>query len=48
VPLFHITLWIEGQPIDNQICNLIQSWIIRQFWLRKHRDKEIEIKIAKL
>ncbi len=48
VPLFHLTLWIEGQPIDNQTCNLIQSWIIRQFWLRKHWDKEIEIKIANL
>ena len=48
VPLFHLTLWIDGNLVDNLICNQIQSWIIRQFWFRKYSKMEIKIKNAKL
>jgi hypothetical protein len=48
VPLFHLTLWIKAELIDNSTCNWIQAWIIRQFWLKAYPATEFEIKSATL
>jgi 5S rRNA maturation endonuclease (ribonuclease M5) len=43
VPLFYLTLKIKGERVDNLTCNQIQSWIIREFWLRQNPEAEINI-----
>jgi DNA primase len=43
VPLFHLTLRMNGERVDNITCNQIQSWIIREFWLRKSPEAGINI-----
>jgi hypothetical protein len=41
VPLFQLTLKINGERAENLTCNRIQSWIIRELWLRKSPEAEI-------
>ncbi len=48
VPLFYLTLKTNGERADAQTCNLIQSWIVREFWLRNYSETEIIIKAVKL
>ncbi len=43
VPLFYLTLRTDGERVDNLTCNQIQSWIIREFWLRQNPEAEINI-----
>jgi hypothetical protein len=43
VPLFHLTLRLNGERADNLTCNRIQSWIIREFWLRQSPEAEISV-----
>jgi hypothetical protein len=40
VPLFHITLKANGKWLENETCNQIQSWILREFWLRQNPKAE--------
>jgi 5S rRNA maturation endonuclease (ribonuclease M5) len=40
VPLFHITLKANGKRLENETCNQIQSWILREFWLRQNPEAE--------
>ncbi len=42
VPLFYLTLKIKGERAENLTCNEIQSWIIREFWLRKSPEAEFD------
>ncbi len=48
VPLFHITLYLNGEriPHENLVCNQIAAWIIEDLWLKQHA--EAEIKVVKL
>ncbi len=43
VPLYHLTVKISGERADNLTCNQIQSWIIREFWLRRSPEAEISL-----
>ncbi len=43
VPLFHLTLRRNGERVDNITCNQIQSWILREFWLRQSPETEISV-----
>ncbi|MGI8494364.1 MAG: toprim domain-containing protein [Pyrinomonadaceae bacterium] len=40
VPLFHITLKANGKWLENETCNQIQSWVLREFWLRQNSKAE--------
>ncbi len=42
VPLFQLTIKINGERAENLACNRIQSWIIRELWLRKSPKAEID------
>jgi hypothetical protein len=41
LPLFHLTVRANGERVENLTCNEIQSWIIRELWLRKSPEAEI-------
>jgi hypothetical protein len=43
VPLFNLTLRRNGKRVDNITCNQIQSWILREFWLRQSSEAEISV-----
>jgi hypothetical protein len=43
VPSFYLTVKISGERADNLTCNRIQSWIIREFWLRQSPEAEISV-----
>jgi hypothetical protein len=43
VPLYHLTVKISGERADNLTCNQIQSWLIREFWLRQSPEAEISV-----
>jgi 5S rRNA maturation endonuclease (ribonuclease M5) len=43
VPLFHITLKANGKWLENETCNRIQSWVLREFWLRQSPEAEISV-----
>jgi hypothetical protein len=43
VPLFHLTVRASGERVENLTCNEIQSWIIRELWLRRRPEAEINI-----
>jgi hypothetical protein len=43
VPLFLLMLKTDGERADNLTCNEIQSWIIRELWLRKSPKAEINV-----
>jgi hypothetical protein len=43
VPLFHLTVKRNGERLENIACNLIQSWILREFWLRQTPEAEISV-----
>jgi hypothetical protein len=43
VPLFHITLKTDGKWLENETCNQIQSWVLREFWLRQSPEAEISV-----
>jgi hypothetical protein len=43
VPLFLLMLKTDGERADNLTCNEIQSWIIREFWLRRSPEAEISV-----
>jgi hypothetical protein len=42
VPLFHLTPRSNEERLKNLTCNKIQSWIIREFWLRQNPKTEID------
>jgi DNA primase len=41
VPLLQLTLKINGERVENLTCNRIQSWIVRELWLRQSPEAEI-------
>jgi hypothetical protein len=41
VPLFLLTLKLDDKRVEDVTCNQIQSWILREFWLRKSPEAEI-------
>jgi hypothetical protein len=43
VPLFHLTLKAGGKWLENETCNQIQAWILREFWLRQNPEAEISV-----
>jgi hypothetical protein len=43
VPLFHLTLKSDGKWLENETCNQIQSWILREFWLRQNPKAEFGV-----
>jgi hypothetical protein len=43
VPLFHVTLKANGKWLENETCNQIQSWVLRQFWLRQNPQAEFGV-----
>jgi hypothetical protein len=43
VPLFYATLKVNGKHADASTCTEIQSWILREFWLRKSPGAEVDI-----
>jgi hypothetical protein len=43
VPLFHLTVKRNGERLENITCNQIQSWILREFWLRQTPEAEISV-----
>jgi hypothetical protein len=43
VPLFLLTVKRNGERLENITCNQIQSWIIREHWLRQTPEAEIDI-----
>ncbi len=43
VPLFHLTVKKGGERLENITCNQIQSWILREFWLRRSSKAEISV-----
>jgi hypothetical protein len=43
VPLFHLTVKRGGERLENVTCNQIQSWILREFWLRRSSEAEISV-----
>jgi phage/plasmid primase-like uncharacterized protein len=43
VPLFHLTLKSDGKWLENETCNQIQSWVLREFWLRQTPEAEISV-----
>ncbi len=43
VPLFYLTLRLNGERAENLTCNEIQSWIIREYWLRQSPEAQIDI-----
>ncbi len=43
VPLFHLTVKSNGERLENMTCNQIQSWIVREFWLRRSSEAEISV-----
>jgi hypothetical protein len=43
VPLFYPTVKISGERVEGVTCNRIQSWILREFWLRQSPETEIDI-----
>jgi hypothetical protein len=43
VPLFHLTVKSNGERLENVTCNKIQSWILREFWLRQTSEAEISV-----
>jgi hypothetical protein len=42
VPLFQLMLKINGERVENLTCNQIQSWIVREHWLRQSPEAEID------
>jgi DNA primase len=42
VPLFYLTLRLNGERLESVTCNEIQSWVIREFWLRQSPEIEVE------
>ncbi len=43
VPLFHLMPRAHEDRLKNLTCNEIQSWIVREFWLRQNSGTEIDI-----
>jgi 5S rRNA maturation endonuclease (ribonuclease M5) len=43
VPLFHLTVKSNSERLDNITCNQIQSWILREFWLRQNPKAEFGV-----
>ncbi len=43
VPLFYITLKANGNWLENETCNQIQSWVLREFWLRQNPKAEFGV-----
>jgi predicted RNA-binding Zn-ribbon protein involved in translation (DUF1610 family) len=43
VPLFLLTLKLSGKRGEDVTCNQIQSWIIREYWLRQSPEAEISV-----
>jgi hypothetical protein len=43
VPLFHLTVKRNGERLGNTTCNQIQSWILREFWLRQSPKAEFGV-----
>jgi hypothetical protein len=43
VPSFYLTVKIKGERVEGVTCNRIQSWIIREFWLRRSPEAEISV-----
>lgn len=33
VPLFYLTVFLDGVRLESYNCNQIQAWIVRQYWL---------------
>jgi hypothetical protein len=40
VPLLYLTLRLNGERLESVTCNEIQSWIIREHWLRQSPEAE--------
>jgi hypothetical protein len=43
VPSFYLTVKIKGERVEGVTCNRIQSWIIREHWLRQSPEAEISV-----
>jgi 5S rRNA maturation endonuclease (ribonuclease M5) len=43
VPLFLLTLKLNGERVEDVTCNQIQAWILREFWLRRSPEAEISV-----
>jgi hypothetical protein len=43
VPLFLLMLKLNSKRVEDVTCNQIQSWIIREFWLRQSPEAEISV-----
>jgi DNA primase len=43
VPVFNLSLRMNGERVDNITCNQIQLWILRELWLRRAHEAEINI-----
>jgi 5S rRNA maturation endonuclease (ribonuclease M5) len=43
VPLFLLMLKTDGERVEDVTCNQIQSWLIREFWLRQSPENEISV-----
>jgi hypothetical protein len=43
VPLLYLTLRLNGERLESVTCNQIQSWVIREHWLRQTPEAEIDI-----
>jgi hypothetical protein len=43
VPLFLLRLKTSGERVEDVTCNQIQSWLIREFWLRRSPENEISV-----
>jgi hypothetical protein len=43
VPSFHIILKTNGKWLENETCNQIQAWILREFWLRQYPIAEFGV-----
>jgi phage/plasmid primase-like uncharacterized protein len=43
VPLFLLTLKMNGKRVEDVTCNQIQAWILREFWLRQSPEAEISV-----
>jgi hypothetical protein len=40
VPLLYLTLRLNGERLESVTCNKIQSWIVREYWLRQSPEAE--------
>jgi DNA-directed RNA polymerase subunit RPC12/RpoP len=43
LPLFHLSITATGERLENLTCNQIQSWIVREHWLRQSPETQIDI-----